>query len=39
MSKELEALKELKHKRFYSNGVGVDLVDSYPELFETIKKN
>ena len=39
MSKELEALKELKYKRFYSNGVGVDLIDSYPELFNIIEQS
>lgn len=31
-----EALEELKYKRFYSNGVGVDLIDSYLELFNCI---
>ena len=38
MSKELEALDDLKYKRFYSNSVGVDLIDSYPKLFNTLEQ-
>lgn len=38
MSKPLKALRELKQKRFYSNGVGVDLIDSFPELFDIIEQ-
>ena len=39
MNKEVEeALGELKYKRFYSNGVGVDLIDSYPKLFNSIEQ-
>jgi len=35
----IERLYKLKYKRFYSGGVGVDLIDSFPKTFTELDKD